>query len=132
MDAQHIEEIKNKEVRRLIRILKKDGAPTEWIDLHRPMISQLGLMTARLELQAARLANPEIPMVEFYDNGGGQIGTRESSDFKAYESLFKTYQIGLKHLLSGIPKKTTKKAKTETPTKPSTVLEVIQSRRRLG
>lgn len=43
------------------------------------------------------------PLTVFYDNGGGQTGTRENPIFKAYESLFKSYLSGVKTILDAVP-----------------------------
>ena len=51
-------------------------------------------MRKMLDQQAERLV--DIPFTVEYDNGGGQMGTRENPEWTAYEKLMKTYQATLR------------------------------------
>ncbi|MDO4615691.1 MAG: hypothetical protein Q4B15_08690, partial [Lachnospiraceae bacterium] len=39
-----------------------------------------------------------------YDNGGGQRGIRENPKFKAYESLWRSYTLGIQRITDQIQK----------------------------
>ena len=72
---------------------------------------------ARTEIEDASVAVP-------YDNGGGQTGIRENPLFKGYESLFKTYMLGMKTILDCLPEGT----KIEHAETPKSVLQMVRAR----
>jgi len=123
----NIDEMWAQEQRRLIRLLRK-ATSREWVELNRPAIKNLALMSAQLECQATKLADESLALVEEYDNGGGQTGKRESPEYKAYEALYRTYQSGMKHLLSAMPKAEAEKAADQ----PKSMLAIIQGKKRFG
>lgn len=50
----------------------------------------------RSSLRKQKKALRDQPFVVEYDNGGGQIGTKENPEWTAYEKLMKTYQATLR------------------------------------
>ena len=50
----------------------------------------------RAQLEAARKRLAKEPLVIEYDNGGGQLGTRENPEWLAYEKLLKSYHATLR------------------------------------
>ena len=59
---------------------------TENIDV---LLEQLNLMAQRLLVEGARI--PAEELVVWYDNGGGQSGTRENPFYPAYEKLLASF-----------------------------------------
>ena len=53
------------------------------------LVEQLNLMAQRLLVEGARI--PAEELVVFYDNGGGQCGTRENPFYPAYEKLLSSF-----------------------------------------
>lgn len=50
----------------------------------------------RSMLEARRKQLIDEPFVVEYDNGGGQVGTKENPEWTAYEKLLKSYQATLR------------------------------------
>ena len=115
-----------KEQTALNRILRKAGIPEGRRKALLPVIANVAFMKYRLD--AAREELISEPLTETYTNGENQGGVKVSSKFKAYEDLWKSYMQGMTVILNALPQK----AKEETPTasRPQTVLELVQSRRR--
>ena len=65
-------------------------------------------------------------LTEIYNNGGGQIGTRENPKLKAYTNLLKTYISGMKELISSVPQESA----VEDPKDQRNMLELIMDKRR--
>lgn len=64
-------------------------------------------------------------LTAIYDNGGGQIGTRENPALKAYANLLKTYISGMKELISAVPQESAAEDHKE-----QTMLELIRNKHR--
>lgn len=56
--------------------------------------SQAEFQRKKLEQRRNDLVNE--PFVVEYDNGGGQVGTKENPEWTAYEKLLKSYQATLR------------------------------------
>lgn len=92
-----------------------------------PVIENVTWM--REHLDAARLELTGCELVEEYTNGNGMTGDRENLALRAYESLFKTYMLGMSKILDALPKETPIAAADE-ELKPSTVLEFVRNKHR--
>lgn len=119
----------DKEKRRLTRMLRKGNTDPEMVKALRPIIDNTAWMHVKLEDARAAIRNTQVAIP--YDNGGGQKGIRENPAFHGYESLWKSYMLGMGRLLDSIPPKTAedekKKLKDESP---GTVLDLVMARRR--
>lgn len=92
-----------------------------------PVVDNCEWMRERLEAAREELTGCEL--VEEYTNGNGMTGDRENLAMRAYESLFKTYMLGMAKILDALPKETPLAAEDE-ELKPSTVLEFVRNKHR--
>ena len=92
---------KNKEKNRLTRMLKALNVKEEKLTLLQKVIEQTSWMCVKLEDAAEEIG--EEGLTEPYDNGGGQIGIRQSQLFQGYEALWKSYMAGMKVILDAVP-----------------------------
>lgn len=92
-----------------------------------PVVDNCEWMRERLEAAREELEGCEL--VEEYTNGNGMTGDRENLAMRAYESLFKTYMLGMTKILDALPKETPLAAEDE-ELKPSTVLEFVRNKHR--
>lgn len=118
-----------KEKRRLTRMLRTGKTDPELVKALRPIIDNTAWMHAKLEDARAVIKNAQI--VIDYDNGGGQKGIRENPAFHGYESLWKSYMLGMGRLLDSIPPKSAEDEKKKLADEsPGTVLDMVMARRR--
>lgn len=119
----------DKEKRRLTRMLRKGNTDPELVKALRPIIENTAWMHVKLEDARAAIRNTQVAIP--YDNGGGQKGIRENPAFHGYESLWKSYMLGMGRLLDSIPPKTAEDEKKKLAEKtPGTVLDLVMARRR--
>ena len=58
------------------------------------LVKQLQIMSKKLKSEATKM--PDQNLIVEYDNGGGQIGTKENPEWTAYEKLLKSYHATLR------------------------------------
>lgn len=116
-----------KEKRMITRELKRANVPAHKMKVLAAVIHNTAFM--RVKLDEVREQIKESDIIIEYDNGGGQKGTRENPLFKGYESLWKSYMLGMNRILDAIPdEKEELMAKAEEETKPQTVLEMVRAK----
>lgn len=119
----------DKEKRRLTRMLRTGKTDPELVKALRPIIDNTAWMHVKLEDARAAIRNTQVAIP--YDNGGGQKGIRENPAFHGYESLWKSYMLGMGRLLDSIPPKTAEDEKKKLADEaPGTVLDLVMARRR--
>ena len=117
------------EKRRLTRMLRTGKTDPELVKALRPIIDNTAWMHVKLEDARAAIRNTQVAIP--YDNGGGQKGIRENPAFHGYESLWKSYMLGMGRLLDSIPPKTAEDEKKKLADEaPGTVLDLVMARRR--
>ncbi len=92
----------NKAKNRIKRVMKDAGVPTKTMSMMEPIVENTAWMEAKLE-ESRELIGEEKIAIE-YDNGGGQRGIRENPKFKAYESLWRSYTLGIQRIVDQIQK----------------------------
>lgn len=119
----------DKEKRRLTRMLRTGKTDPELVKALRPIIDNTAWMHVKLEDARAAIRNTQVAIP--YDNGGGQKGIRENPAFHGYESLWKSYMLGMGRLLDSIPPKSAEDEKKKLADEaPGTVLDLVMARRR--
>lgn len=113
------------EKNRITRLLKNSNVPEETVKIMQSLIKSTSYLKAKLDDIESEFEFA--PIVEEYNNGGDQTGTRVSPYVKAYESLYKSYTAGLKQIMDVIPKKTVEAAETE---KPKNMLQIVMDKRK--
>lgn len=114
------------EKRKLTRLLKQNGVDADKIKAMESVIRNAAAMSVKLHDVSASISTE--PLTVLYDNGGGQVGTRENPYFKAYENLLKSYLSYVNALMAQMPKKPAKEEVLEFA--PQNALELIQNRRK--
>lgn len=89
------------ENKRLTAALKDANISERRMDALKPVVENTAWMKAKLDDARETIKNSQI--VISYDNGGGQKGIRENPLFKGYESLWKSYMIGMGKILDALP-----------------------------
>ena len=84
------------------------------------------LAFVKVKLDEGKEECAEEKLTAIYDNGGGQIGTRENPALKAYTNLLKTYISGMKELISAVPAESA----AEQPAEQRNMIELIMEKRR--
>ena len=115
------------EQRRVRNLLKRIGISNDRIKLLDPVIEHTSWMKAKLD--DSREAIKESQIVIKYDNGGGQTGLRENPLFKGYESLYKTYMLGMREIYASVPE-SEKVLTVNKPEAPTNMLALIQARKK--
>ena len=117
-----------KELRKMTRFFKENGANDEKIDALGAVFENVCWM--KLKLEDARADISEDGLTVEYDNGGGQKGVREHPAFKAYEALWKSYCAGLQILLSQLPEAAGNQNAGDQLAAPENALALVLSKRR--
>lgn len=99
--ADEIQTRAAKEQRRLNKILRDAGVSEPRITILRPVVENAAWMYVKLEDARAAIRTAQIAIT--YDNGGGQKGIRENPLFRGYESLWKSYMLGMGRILDALP-----------------------------
>lgn len=121
MDAKKV----LKEHRRLKALLKGAEVPPQRQAALEAVIDNLAFM--RIKLDEAREEMQEESLIDTYQNGENQSGTRESPYYKSYLNLWRGYLAGLEKLQAYLPKE----AQEETVKEPVTVLaKVVEMRKK--
>jgi len=129
MEQEQVEKLALKEKRKLTGLLKKAGADPQRVKALEPVADNVAWM--RVKLDEARLAAMDEPLTVEYDNGGGQQGIRENPLFRSYESLFKSYMLGMAKILETLPVEAVKAVEIK-EAEPQTVLDIVRARHRQG
>ncbi len=127
MTQTEIDKAVRKEKSKLKRSLKAADLSAHKMKAFESIIDNVAVMKVKLD-ELKETIKEEEAIVE-YDNGGGQKGTRENPAFKRYESLFKTFMMGMTKILEAIPDEKEEVAKAVIEeAKPQTVLELIANK----
>ena len=113
------------EKRKLTKILTDTGISKIRIKALEPVIENTAWI--KVKLDDARSAIKTSHVVIQYDNGGGPKGIRENPLFKGYESLWKSYMLGMTKILDCLPEEQAK-AEIENIEKPKTMLELVRNK----
>ena len=119
-----------REMRRLNKMLRDGGVEDRMVRAMRPVVENTAWMKVKLDVAREKIHNTDIVIP--YDNGGGQKGIRESPAFHGYESLWKSYMLGMGRLLDTMPEREQADAEKdrENESAPATVLDLVMARRR--
>lgn len=82
---------------RLRKALRELGMTDDELAASAELINNVGWLEDRLF--NARIDVGDAPLVETYDHGGGQRGTKKSAWVEAYSRLYASYVTGLRSLL---------------------------------
>ena len=113
------------EYKRLKDLLTEVGVSDNTMNVLDPVIVNTSWMKAKLDDSRDLIKNSQIVMP--YDNGGGQKGVRENPLFKGYESLWKSYMVGIKQIMDYIPQDEAD-IKREELERPKTMLELVRNK----
>ncbi len=89
------------EYKRLEALLKGAGVPEKKREALAPLMQNMAWQKAKLD--EAREEMKDERLIDSYDNGGGQSGTRENPFFKSYLNLWRGYLAGLEKFTSYLP-----------------------------
>ena len=119
-----------REKRRLNKMLRDGGVEDRMVRALRPVVENTAWMKVKLDAAREKIHNTDIVIP--YDNGGGQKGIRESPAFHGYESLWKSYMLGMGRLLDTMPERERADAEKDRANEaaPATVLDLVMARRR--
>ena len=119
-----------RERRRLNKMLRDGGVEDRMVRALRPVVENTAWMKVKLDAAREKIHNTDIVIP--YDNGGGQKGIRESPAFHGYESLWKSYMLGMGRLLDTMPEREQADAEKDRANEsaPATVLDLVMARRR--
>lgn len=115
----------NAEIKRLTAVLKDANISKRRMDALKPVVENTAWMKAKLDDARETIKNSQI--VISYDNGGGQKGIRENPLFKGYESLWKSYMIGMGKILDALPPEATDLNDIKDAA-PQTVLSMVRTK----
>lgn len=82
---------------RLRKALRELGMTEDELSASAELIQNVGWLEDRLF--NARIDVGDAPLVETYDHGGGQSGTKKAAWVEAYSKLYASYVSGLRSLL---------------------------------
>ena len=111
-----------RELKKVSRLI--DRCPEDLRDGLSGMAQHLAFV--KVKLDEGKDECSEEGLTTIYDNGGGQIGTRENPKLKAYTNLLKTYISGMKELISAVPQESA----AEEIKDQRNMLELIMDKRR--
>ena len=111
----------------IIDTLRTCGVSDHKIKVLTPIIHNVAWMREQLDTERNNIVGG---LVIDYDNGGGQSGIRENPHFKAYESLWKSYMIGMGKILDAMPKEAV--VADDEPVAPKSVLALVRERHGKG
>lgn len=127
-NVENIKDIKSRaaaEIKRLNAVLVDANISKRRMDALKPVVENTAWMKAKLDDARETIKNSQI--VISYDNGGGQKGIRENPLFKGYESLWKSYMIGMGKILDALPPETTELEEIKDAA-PQTVLSMVRTK----
>lgn len=128
MKEYTFDELMKKEHRKIQREIKKAKISEHKMKVIEPVVINCAFMKVKLD-EAREEIKYETITVD-YDNGGGQKGIRENPIFKAYESLWKSYMIGMDKILAIIPEEQKKELEAQNEqAKPQTVLDLVRDKK---
>lgn len=89
------------EYKNLEALLEDAGVPKKKREALVPLMQNMAWQKAKLDEAREELLNESI--IDSYNNGGGQSGTRENPAFKSYLNLWRGYLSGLEKFTSYLP-----------------------------
>ena len=89
------------EYKHLEALLEGAGVPQKKREALAPLMQNMAWQKAKLD--EAREEMQDESIVDSYNNGGGQSGTRENPYFKSYLNLWRGYLAGLEKFTSYLP-----------------------------
>lgn len=128
MDRDELDKAVRKEKRKITQELKRAKISAYKLKVYEPVIENVATMKVKLDELKGQIVYEDI-LIE-YDNGGGQKGIRENPIFKRYESLFKTFMLGMGKILDAIPDEDESQLKAVKDAEPETVLEILREKKR--
>ena len=128
MDEKKAKDRAKSEKNRLTRLLKAAGIKEEKLKLMQSVISNTAMMKAKLD--DAQMELEGAALVDTYENGGGQTGTRANPVITAYSSLWKCYMTGMKTIIDSMPEAAAKSAKEIDNDKPKNMLQIVMEKRK--
>ena len=126
MDESDIQKRAEKERRRLAKILKDAEVSKARQDALADVVTNVAWMKVKLDDARAAIKTAQIAIT--YDNGGGQKGIRGNPLFRGYESLWKSYAVGMTKILDALPPEAAKEAEAPEEAAPKTVLSIVRQR----
>lgn len=126
MEESDIQKRAEKERRRLAKILKDAEVSKARQDALAEVVTNVAWMKVKLDDARAAIKTAQIAIA--YDNGGGQKGIRENPLFRGYESLWKSYSVGMTKILDALPPEAAKEAEAPEEAAPKTVLSIVRQR----
>lgn len=116
------------ETSRLRKLLKDAEFCQKNMGFYDPIIKNVAWMKVRLDMAREKLSSEEMSIE--YNNGGGQQGTKENPAFAAYNSMWKSYMMGMNKLIdaaspSGKKQLSVEAVKTETK---KNTLELVRAK----
>ena len=128
MKEYTFDQLVKKELLKIKREIRKAKISEHKMKVIEPVVINCAFMKVKLD-EAREQIKDETITVE-YDNGGGQKGIRENPIFKAYESLWKSYMLGMDKILAIIPEEQKKELEGQTEQiKPQTVLDMVRDKK---
>jgi hypothetical protein len=100
-----------KEKNKLMKIFKQLDTDKNTLSYIEASVNNLAWMAVALE--DLRTEINKHGYIEIYNNGGGQTGTKDSVNVKAYNSLIKNYNSLLKTISAFLPENDKKESKNE-------------------
>ena len=101
-----------REYKRLYSLLEAAGVPQKKREALEPLLQNLSWIKCKLDEAREEMLNESI--VDEYNNGGNQTGTRESPYFKSYLNLWRGYLAGLEKFTSYLPEDMQEEIKGDT------------------
>jgi len=126
MEESDIKKRADKERKRLTKILKEADVSKNRQDALADVVANVAWMKVKLDDARAAIKTAQIAIT--YDNGGGQKGIRENPLFRGYESLWKSYTVGMTKILDALPPEAVKEAEAPEEAAPKTVLSLVRQR----
>ena len=127
MKEKDFDTLVRSEYRKIIRVLKNAKISEHNMKVLDPVIENVAWM--KLKLDEAREGLIYEPLVVEYNHGGGQNGVKKNPFFDSYESLFKSYMLGMDRILDALPEDKHEKFESEIKeAKPQTVLELVRAK----
>ena len=128
MTEEDLNKAVKKEKNKIVKELKRANISGYKMKVFLPVVENVATMKVKLDELKDQIVKEDL-LIE-YDNGGGQKGIRENPIFKRYESLFKTFMLGMNKILDAIPDEDKSQEKAIKEAEPQTVLEMLRDKKR--
>lgn len=126
MNEEALRKAVRKEKNKIKKELKSAKISDYKMKAFEPIIDNVSAMKVKLDELREQIVYEDL-LIE-YDNGGGQKGIRENPIFKRYESLFKTFMLGMGKILDAIPDEDESQKKAIEEAEPETVLDIVRNK----